>query len=271
MIAWNPAAERIFGYGKDEILGQPLTLIIPKRFRAAHDAGLSRVLRAGETKVIGQTVQLTGLRKDGGEFPIELSLATWVTDDTRFFSGIIRDVSDREKTIENLTQSEERLRAIMDSTKDAVICADESGHVVLWNPAAENMFGRPEKDMLGKPLTAIIPEHNRSAHDAGIRRLSMNEGPRVIGKTIELSALHEDGSEFPVELSLGTWTIGERHYFSGIIRDITERKQAEKDMLSANRALDEKTRSLKPSRRSSPNTSPSRSTTQFSLAERTCG
>ena len=131
MIAWNPAAERIFGYGKDEILGQPLTLIIPKRFRAAHDAGLSRVLRTGETKVIGQTVQLTGLRKDGGEFPIELSLATWVTDDTRFFSGIIRDVSDREKTIENLTQSEERLRAIMDSTKDAVICADESGHVVL--------------------------------------------------------------------------------------------------------------------------------------------
>ncbi len=228
VITWNPAAERIFGYSEDEILGQPLTLLIPERFRAAHEAGLSRVVRTGQTKVIGQTMQLTGLRKSGDEFPIELSLATWVTDGTRFLSGIIRDVSDREKALENLTQSEERLREIMDSTQDAIICADESGHVVLWNPAAEKMFGRPETDMLGKPLIAIIPERHHVAHDAGIRRLNMNKEPRVAGKTIELSALREDGSEFPIELSLGSWTIGERHYFSGIIRNITDRKQAEK-------------------------------------------
>ncbi len=244
VISWNPAAERIFGYSEDEILGQPLTLLIPERFRAAHEAGLSRVVRTGQTKIIGQTVQLTGLRKSGDEFPIELSLATWVTDGTRFLSGIIRDVSDREKTMEKLSQSEERLRAIMDSTKDAIICADESGYVVLWNPAAENMFGHPEGDMLGKPLTAIIPERHRDAHDAGIRRLNMNEEPRAVGKTVELSALREDGSEFPIELSLGTWTIGERRYFSGIIRDITDRKQAEKDILLANRALAEKNQQL---------------------------
>ncbi len=228
VITWNPAAERIFGYSEDEILGQPLTLLIPERFRAAHEAGLSRVVRTGQTKIIGQTMQLTGLRKSGDEFPIELSLATWVTDGTRFLSGIIRDVSDREKALENLTQSEERLRAIMDSTQDAIICADESGHVVLWNPAAEKMFGQPETDMLGKPLIAIIPERHHVAHDAGIRRLNMNKEPRAVGKTIELSALREDGSEIPIELSLGSWTIGERHYFSGIIRNITDRKQAEK-------------------------------------------
>ncbi len=72
VVTWNPAAERIFGYGEEDILGQPLTLLMPERFRAPHDAGLSRVARTGETKVIGQTVQLTGLRKDGSEFPIEL-------------------------------------------------------------------------------------------------------------------------------------------------------------------------------------------------------
>jgi PAS domain S-box-containing protein len=156
-------------------------------------------------------VQLTGLRKSGDEFPIELSLGNSFTDVTRILSGIIRDVSEREKALEDLTQSEERLRAIMDSTQDAIICADQSGHVVLWNPAAEDMFGHPEADMLGKPITAIIPERHRDAHDAGIRRLNMNEEPRAVGKTVELSALREDGCEFPIELSLGAWTIGKQH------------------------------------------------------------
>ena len=90
VVTWNAAADRIFGFGKDEILRQPLNLLIPKRYHTAHDAGLSRVARTGETKVIGQTVQLTGLHKNGSEFPIDLSLATWITDGVRFFSGIIR-------------------------------------------------------------------------------------------------------------------------------------------------------------------------------------
>jgi PAS domain S-box-containing protein len=119
-------------------------------------------------------------------------------------------------------------RAIMDSAQDAIICMDDSGHVILWNPAAENMFGRSNEDMLGIALTEIIPERHRGAHEEGIRRLRMNEVPRVVGKAIELTALREDGSEFPIELSIGTWTIGERRYFSGVIRDITERKNAEK-------------------------------------------
>jgi PAS domain S-box-containing protein len=126
----------------------------------------------------------------------------------------------RERTAE--------LRAIMDSASDAIICMDDSGHVILWNPAAENMFGRSAKDMLGVSLTAIIPERHRGAHEAGIRRLSMNEEPRVVGKTLELAALRDDGSEFPIGLSIGTWAIGERRYFTGVIRDITDRKEAEK-------------------------------------------
>jgi PAS domain S-box-containing protein len=244
VISWNPAAERIFGYSEEEILGQPLTRLMPEHLRTAHEAGLARVARTGESRIIGQTVKVTGLHKDGREFPIELSLATWVTNGLRFFSGIIRDVTERERTVETLAQSEERLRAILGSTQDAIVCADESGRVVLWNAAAERMFGQSEEDMLGKPLTGIIPERYRAAHEAGIRRLSMNEEPRLVGQTVELTALRDDGREFPIELSLGTWTIGERRYFSGIIRDITERKEAEKKILLANRALDEKNQEL---------------------------
>ena len=222
----------------------PLVRLIPERFRAAHDAGLARVADTGETRVIGKTVELAGLRADGSEFPIELSLATWTAEGTPFFSGIIRDVSERRRMTASLTQSEERLQAIVSSTSDAIACADEAGSVVLWNPAAERLFGRRREDMLGQPLLAIIPERYREAHEAGIRRVSRGEKTRVIGQTAELTALHNDGSEFPIELSLGTWTVGESRYFSGIIRDITERKQAERNLTQSNEALEEKNEQL---------------------------
>lgn len=225
VITWNPAAEQIFGYREDEVVGQPLTLLMPDQYRDAHDAGIERVVRTGQTKVMGQALPLTGLHKDGHEFPIELSLATWVMEGERFFSGIIRDVSDRQQLIEKLTHSEERVRAIMNSANDAIICADELGNVVLWNPAAEKMLGHREEDMVGLPLTAIIPEPYRDAHDAGIARMGANEEPRVIGNTVELTALHKDGREFPIELSLGTWIMEGERYFSGIIRDVSDRKQ----------------------------------------------
>jgi PAS domain S-box-containing protein len=244
VVLWNPAAAEMFGRDAQELLGQPLTAIIPERFRDGHDAGIRRVSGDGERHVIGKTVELSALRGDGTEFPVELSLGTWETDGERFFSGIIRDVSDREEMVQNLTQSEERLRAIMDSVNDAIICADEAGHVVLWNPAAAEMFGRDARELLGQPLTAIIPERFRDGHDAGIRRVSGDGERRVIGKTVELSALRGDGSEFPVELSLGTWTVGEHRFFSGIIRDITARKQAERELMVANHALDQKNQEL---------------------------
>jgi PAS domain S-box-containing protein len=244
VITWNPAAEKVFGYSEDEVLGQALTLLMPEQFRASHDAGIERVVRTGETKVMGQALPLTGLHKDGHEFPIELSLATWIMDGDRYFSGIIRDVSEREKLVDELTQSEERVRAIMNSANDAIICADELGNVVLWNPAAAKMLGHSEQDMVGQPLTVIIPERYRDAHDAGIARIRMKEEPRVIGNTVELNALHKDGREFPIELSLGTWLTGDNRYFSGIIRDITDRKQAEADIQLASRALDEKNQEL---------------------------
>lgn len=95
IITWNPAAERIFGYSEDQVLGQPLTLLIPSEFRAAHEAGIERVVRTGKTKVMGQALPLIGLHKNGHVFPIELSLATWVMEGERYFSGIIRDVTDR--------------------------------------------------------------------------------------------------------------------------------------------------------------------------------
>lgn len=106
---WNPVAESVFGYSESEVIGQPLTMLMPGRFRDAHRAGLARYLLTGESPLIGRTVELTGLRKDGTEFPLELSLATGESGGQRFFTGVIRDITKRKR-------AEDALRLINDAS-----------------------------------------------------------------------------------------------------------------------------------------------------------
>ncbi len=106
------------------------------------------------------------------------------------------------------------------------------------------MFGYTDEEMAGEPLTAIVPERFRESHARGIERVVGGGDHHVIGKTVELAGLHKDGREFPIELSLATWTTGERRFFSGIIRDITERKTAEQALHLANKSLNEKNAQL---------------------------
>lgn len=224
VVSWNRAATLIFGYPAEEIIGQSLHAIIPERFHERHDQGLKRVGSGGEQHVIGQTVELAGLRKDGTEFPIELTLSVWDIGDGKHFGGIIRDISERVKMEEDLRISEERSRSIMESANDGIITADSAGVILSWNRAASSMFGYESSEVLGKSLTIIIPEEYKSPHEKGIERVSGGGEHHVIGKTVELSGLHKDGHPIPVELSLSTWLIGEERYYSGIIRNISERK-----------------------------------------------
>lgn len=245
ILSWNAAAQRIFGYAADEVIGRPLTVLMPERFRTAHDAGIARVVETGEKRVIGRTVELAGLRRDGTEFPIELSLSTWTTGSgDRFFAGIIRDVSERVRLMRELTDAKERMGAILDSATDAVVCADQEGRIVLWNPAAERMLGHTEEDLLGEPLTVIVPARFRAAHEAGIARMGGGGEPRIIGSTVEVAALRSDGTELPVELSLSTWTTAKGRFYAGILRDVTDRKRAERAVREAQEALEEKNQQL---------------------------
>jgi adenylate cyclase len=244
VVSWNSAASRLFGYAPEEIVGEPLWTIVPERFRQAHKDGLSRVVTTGETRIIGETVDVYGLHQDGHEFPIELSLATWLEGGKRYFSGIIRDVTARVEMTEQLQRTEQRLAAILASANDAVISIDEEGRVMLWNSAATHLFGYTEEEMMGEHLTAIVPERFRQGHAEGIERVVNGGEHHVIGKTVELAALHRDGREFPMELSLATWEVGRSRFFSGIIRDITDRKTAEQALHLANKSLNEKNAQL---------------------------
>jgi adenylate cyclase len=244
ITSWNRGAETMFGYAAIEVVGQPLTILIPARFREAHEAGIARVAAGGERHVIGRTVELVGVRRGGAEFPIELSLSTWEDEGLPRFGGIIRDISERARLTAELTESEARLSAILRSATDAVVCADQLGMITLWNDAAERMLGHTADDVLGRPLTLIIPERFHDAHNAGILRMSRGEPPRILGTTVDVFALHRDGNEIPIELSLATWSLGEERFYSGILRDVTMRRWAEKQIEEANEQLAEKNQQL---------------------------
>lgn len=236
--SWNSAATALFGFTEAEVIGHPIDLIIPDRFRNAHQEGIHRVSSGGPTHVIGKTVELAALRKDGSEFPVELSLATWFLDDKRYYTGIIRDISERK-------QAEQKFRSVTESAIDAIISANHRGDIISWNKAATDILGYSEEDALGQRLELIIPKRFHEAHQQGMKRYTETGEGHVIGTTVELAACTKSGNEVPIELSLSTWMVRDERYYTGIIRDIGERKRSEEVLRQSEQALREKTEEMR--------------------------
>jgi PAS domain S-box-containing protein len=236
--SWNSAATALFGFTEDEVIGEPIELIIPERFRKSHQEGIRRVSSGGPIRVIGKTVELAAIRKDGTEFPVELSLATWFLDDKRYYTGIIRDISERK-------QAEQKFRSVTESAIDAIISADHRGEIVSWNKAATSILGYTEEEAVGRRLELIIPKRFHEAHRNGMERYTKTGEGHVIGSTVELAARTKSGEEVPIELSLSTWTVRDDRYYTGIIRDIGERKEAEEAIRQSEQRLRERTEELK--------------------------
>jgi len=142
---------------------------------------------------------------------------------------------ERKRAEDALRASEMRFRSVTRTAQDAIICADTDGDITLWNPAARAIFGWSEDEILGRPLTTIMPERLRDAHREGLARLLATSIPRVIGKTISLIGLTRDGVELPIELSLSMWTAGGEIGFTAIVRDTTERRRIEQRLALADR------------------------------------
>lgn len=146
---------------------------------------------------------------------------------------------------DNISHVLQNLQAISLSSNDAIISAGADGKILTWNPAAERIFQYTENELWGKSLSVIIPERYRQAHEMGMKRVAAGGAPHVIGKTVELAGLRKNGEEFPIELSLSTWGVGEERFFAGIIRDISERKKAEQALIQSQTRLKEQAKKLR--------------------------
>ena len=150
IIYFNKAAQRAFGYQASEVLGKPLTLLMPERVRDQHLEGSDTVYRRGESHIVGKVIDAVGRKKNGTEFPVELSLGTWTTQEGKFVTGIFRDITERTQIAEAINEQRAFLRQVIDIDPNFIFAKDRQGRFTLVNQAVADAFGTTVQEVIGK-------------------------------------------------------------------------------------------------------------------------
>jgi two-component system sensor kinase FixL len=221
ILTWNAAAERMYGYTAQEMLGRSVGAIIPPD-RPDELPEIMRRLTSGERVEQFETVRLA---KDGRRVEISLTVSPIrdVSGAVVGASTIARDITLKNTRLRQLAESEERLRSIVEAAVDGIVVIDARGSIEGFNPGAERLFGYTAAEVFGKNIGILMPEPYRSEHDMYMRRYLETGEQRIIGIGREVSAMRKDGSLFPAHLSVGEMTLGGQRKFTGILHDLTSR------------------------------------------------
>ncbi len=240
--SWNPAAQQLFGWSEEEVVGRPIP-VVPEEERR-HFAKLLQGEIAGQSRA---GLELRRLRKDGS--PVEVSLWTAPIRDARgTITGSIEmliDITDRKQAERAARESQERFASVVTTAMDAVITIDADQRIVLFNHAAETMFGYRAAEMLGEPLDRLLPERFRQAHPQHIRNFADTPvTSRAMNALSTPYGLRSTGEEFPIEASIAQGGEGRGKLFTVILRDITERRQGVEALRQANERLTQLSRKI---------------------------
>ncbi len=225
VTSWNAGAEKMYGYTAEEAIGQHVSFIIPPELEDQLTKTLQRI-QLGERIEHLETLRM---RKDGTRINVSVRISP-VNDATGRIVGastIARDITERMKTEQALRESEERYRIVAETASDAIITIDETSEITFVNHAAERIFGYTVAEMQGQSLTRLMPDYLRHVHSAGFHRYLETGRKHISWQGVELPGLHKEGHEIPLELSFSEFVRSGERFFTGIARDVTERKLVE--------------------------------------------
>ncbi|HET9995068.1 MAG TPA: PAS domain S-box protein [Candidatus Acidoferrum sp.] len=231
IVLLNVQAEKQFGYKRDELVGQKVKNIIPEGFAERLIADGTRTAAEALAQQIGMGMELSGRRKDGTEFPIEIMLSPLESAEGILVTAAIRDISVRKGAEKHLAQMEGRYRGLLEAAPDAMVVVNQGGEIVLLNVQAEKQFGYKRDELVGQKVKNIIPEGFAERLVADALRSTEDALAQQIGTGIELSGRHKNGSEFPIEIMLSPLESAEGILVTAAVRDITARKKAEAQLL----------------------------------------
>src|SRR5208282_4000434 len=243
IIQVNSQAQELFGYLRDELIGQKVEVLVPESYRRQHHHHRQNFAAAPKTRRMGADLDLYGRRRNGSEFPVEISLSPVSTENGTFVLSAIRDISDRKRIAEELRRANEelhrrtaeqlgeyrsRLASIIDSSDDAIIGKDLDGIITSWNKGAERIYGYTPEEAVGKHISFLVPSERPDEIPGILRKIAQ-------GETIqhyESARVTKDGRRLDVSISVSPLrdAKGDIVGASAIARDITAQKRAESQL-----------------------------------------
>ncbi|MDO8334212.1 MAG: PAS domain S-box protein [Nitrosomonas sp.] len=226
IIMVNSATEKLFGYSRQELIGHPVEILIPKRFRQQHPEHQQTYIRESKSRPMGHGRDLFGLHKNGTEIPVEVGLNPVETDHGTFVLAAIVDISDRK-------QAEEMIHLAVEASPNGMVMTNHEGKIMMVNSTTEILFGYQRKELIGQPIEMLMPQSLRAHHPSLRTDYLRQPNARAMGHGRDLHALHKSGKEFPVEIGLNPIQTPEGVMVLASIIDITERKQHEAQLKAA--------------------------------------
>ena len=230
IVLFNAAAERVFGYSAKEIVGRKVNDLMAEPYATEHDGYIARYERTGEPRAIGRIRTVEGRRKNGETFPLELSVTQVATAESEevHYAAFIRDVSE-------VRRGQAWLQSLIETTQDAVLSIDRQGRVVLFNPAAERIFGYARDEVIGQKVNMLMAEPYATEHDQYIARYEKTGEARAIGRIRTVTARRKDGEPFPIELSVTEIAVDQEVHYAAFIRDISEKTRLQNQLVDSER------------------------------------
>jgi two-component system sensor kinase FixL len=228
IVTWNRGAERLYGYTADETIGRPVSLLVPEDKLDELGAILRRV-KAGDRVEYHETIRRA---KNGRLIDVSLMVSPIVDEDGRIVGAatIARDVTARKHAEVALRTSEARWRSVVESAVDGIVVIDAHGRIEAFNPAAERLFGYAEADVVGRNVNLLMPAPYHDEHDAYLARYLATGVQKIIGIGREVTGLRQDGTTFPVHLSVGEMIVDGAPKFTGILHDLSARVRIEEQL-----------------------------------------